>query len=175
MNVNLYVIFIPFHSSGQLAVAWFTLFDVIFLIILIPVFDRFIYPRLERAGYPVTMVARISVGMLFATLAVLIAGVVELFRLKSVWPNDSQPCCSSTINQTIGNVVGIFSWVPIFVDWTKITQSFGSKFMAIIFTFIFHTENCYFVGTLEFMDWALRENHENWYPRKIKSFTYMLS
>ena len=39
-----------------------------------------------------------------------------------------------------------FSWVPIFVDWTKIPQKRGSKFIAIIDFFIIHTEKYYFVG-----------------------------
>ena len=32
----------------------------------------------------------------------------------------------------------LFSWVPIFVDLTKITHSWSSKFVAIVFTFILH-------------------------------------
>ncbi|KAK3083707.1 hypothetical protein FSP39_001798 [Pinctada imbricata] len=92
-------------DKSQVAVAWFSLTDVLFLIVLIPLFDQVIYPRLEKAGHPITMVTRISVGMIFATFAMLIAGIVELFRLKSVWPDSNQPCCSQTINQTIGHTM----------------------------------------------------------------------
>ena len=35
-----------------------------------------------------------------------------------------------------------FSW-----NWTKMTYSWGLKFLAIIFSFIIYTENRYFVGT----------------------------
>ena len=43
--------------------------------------------------------------------------------------------------------MALFLWVPIFVDWTKMTQILGSKFVAIVFSFIIHTENYHFVGT----------------------------
>ena len=57
----------------------------------------------------------------------------------------------------------------IFVDGMKMTHSWGSKFVAIEFFFIIHTENNLFV-VLEFVDRTLHENHENWYPTKIKPF-----
>ena len=41
----------------------------------------------------------------------------------------------------------LFSMVSIFVDWTKITHSWGSKFVAIVFSYIIHTRNCYLVDT----------------------------
>lgn len=50
----------------------------------------------------VGIVCRISVGMMFATIAVLVAGIVELFRLRAVWKFPNEECCSYTINQTIG-------------------------------------------------------------------------
>ena len=40
----------------------------------------------------------------------------------------------------------LFSWVPIFVDWTKITHSWGSNFVAILFSFIIDTEKSLFRG-----------------------------
>ncbi|XP_061189598.1 solute carrier family 15 member 4-like [Saccostrea echinata] len=92
-------------NRSTVVAAWFTLFDVIFLIILLPLFDRVIYPYWARRGKPVGMVFRISLGMMFATCAVLVAGIVELFRLKAVWKYPNEECCSSTINQTIGHTV----------------------------------------------------------------------
>ena len=37
--------------------------------------------------------------------------------------------------------MALFSWVPIFVDLTKMTHSWGSKFVASCFSFIIHTGN----------------------------------
>lgn len=82
--------------------AWFSLFDVVFLIILLPLFDRVVYPYLKKRDMHVGIVCRISVGMMFATIAVLVAGIVELFRLRAVWKFPNEKCCSYTINQTIG-------------------------------------------------------------------------
>ena len=36
--------------------------------------------------------------------------------------------------------MALFSWVPIFVDWTQMTYWWGSKFLARVFSFIIHTE-----------------------------------
>ncbi|OPL32855.1 solute 4 carrier family 15 member, partial [Mytilus galloprovincialis] len=85
----------------KLVAAWLSIFDVIFVIILIPVFDRFIYPRLAKAGRPMGFVLRVSLGMMIAASAVCVAGVVEHYRLKSVYPNDSMPCCRHTAQQKI--------------------------------------------------------------------------
>ena len=41
----------------------------------------------------------------------------------------------------------LFSWVPIFVDWAKITHSWGLKFVVKAFSFIIHTESYFFKGT----------------------------
>lgn len=86
----------------QIVAAWFSLFDVVFLIILLPLFDRVIYPYLKKRDMHVGIVCRISVGMMFATIAVLVAGIVELLRLRAVWKFPDEECCSCTINQTIG-------------------------------------------------------------------------
>ena len=43
--------------------------------------------------------------------------------------------------------MALYSWVPIFVDRMKMTHLWGSKFVAIVFPFIIHTDNYLFVGT----------------------------
>ena len=57
--------------------------------------------------------------------------------------------------------MALFSWVPIFVDWTKITHSWGSKFVAIEFYLMIHKENWTFVGT------GIRRSDPPRKPRKI--------
>ena len=54
--------------------------------------------------------------------------------------------------------MALFSRVPILVDWAKITHLWDSKFVAIAWSFIIHTSDPH-------------ENHENWYPTKIKPST----
>ena len=66
--------------------------------------------------------------------------------------------------------MAFFSWVPIFVDWAKITHSLGSKFVAMTFSFIIHTENS-FSWVLDIVDRAINENHENLYHTEIQPST----
>ncbi|XP_035825365.1 solute carrier family 15 member 4 isoform X2 [Aplysia californica] len=99
---------VPFHNTTssqkpQIVAAWFSLFDAIFVIILLPLFDRVIYPRLSQAGYPFTFTKRVVLGMVFAMAAMFVAGVVEHYRLKEFWPYPDHPCLSKGINQIIGN------------------------------------------------------------------------
>ncbi|OWF48094.1 solute carrier family 15 member 4-like [Mizuhopecten yessoensis] len=96
----------PHEHSTPIVAAWFSLFDVVFVILLIPLVDRVLYPYLARRGRPITMVTRISIGMVFACLAVLLAGVVENQRLKHIYlcDHDGQQFCTNfTIQQKIGN------------------------------------------------------------------------
>ncbi|XP_041348632.1 solute carrier family 15 member 4-like [Gigantopelta aegis] len=91
------------EEKPQIVPAWFSLFDVIVLILLLPLFDRVIYPRMAKAGYPFSMTKRIGLGMVFAIAAMLAAGVVEHFRLKAFWPHSgNKQCTNASINQHIG-------------------------------------------------------------------------
>ena len=45
------------------------------------------------------------------------------------------------------------------------TLSKGSKFVAMIFSFITDTEIA-ISWVLEFVEWTIHENHKNWYPYK---------
>ncbi|XP_050408235.2 solute carrier family 15 member 4 [Patella vulgata] len=92
-------------QKSQIAPAWLSLFDVIMLIIMLPLFDRVIYPRLAKAGYPFSMTKRILVGMVFAIAAMLVAGALEHFRLKSFWPYDDDVKCQCK-NRSVPQIIG---------------------------------------------------------------------
>ena len=69
---------------------------------------------------------------------------------------------SSEVNiRIIALWMPLFSWVPNFVDWTKMTNLWGSQIMAIVFSFIIHTENRYFMGT------RIHGSDPPWKPRKM--------
>ena len=76
-----------FTFQFGIAVAWLTLFDVIILLVLIPIMDRIIYPWIRRKGWNFSMVKRMIIGLVFATLAILVAGFVEHERLRGYWRN----------------------------------------------------------------------------------------
>ena len=46
----------------QVPPAWLSLVDVIFVLILIPVMDKWIYPWLDRKGWSLSVFTRISIG-----------------------------------------------------------------------------------------------------------------
>lgn len=60
------------------------LFNVVFLIIFIPVLNHLIYPCLNRRGIQINMLTRIAIGMVCAALSMIIAGCVELYRLHFI-------------------------------------------------------------------------------------------
>ncbi|XP_076434587.1 solute carrier family 15 member 4-like [Babylonia areolata] len=93
-------------SSADMAAAWLSLFDVVILFLLLPLFDRVIYPWLERrSGVPISISWRILLGMVFATLAMVVAGVVEHFRLEVFWNYNASSCVSHAIPQTIDDTI----------------------------------------------------------------------
>jgi peptide/histidine transporter 3/4 len=74
----------------QLPAAWLSLFDIVFLIILIPLMDRVVYPALDRRGRPLSLRVRMLIGMVFSLLAVACAGGLEMWRLDVYWANNTQ-------------------------------------------------------------------------------------
>jgi hypothetical protein len=66
----------------EMPVAALSVFDVIPILILVPVFDRFIYPACKSIGFPLTMLMKIQIGFFVALLSMITAGVVEQYRLQ---------------------------------------------------------------------------------------------
>ncbi|XP_077995532.1 solute carrier family 15 member 4-like [Glandiceps talaboti] len=80
--------YVPVHSQDfQVPAAWLTLFDIILLLILIPIMDRCVYPCLERRGYNLSMLKRIAIGMVFSVCAMVCAGIVEIERRRCLENN----------------------------------------------------------------------------------------
>ena len=52
----------PDANSTIIPAPWLTIADVAFVIVLIPILDKFVYPALERCGFRMTVLARISLG-----------------------------------------------------------------------------------------------------------------
>lgn len=88
--------------------AWLTLFDVIFLILLIPVMEKLVYPFLDRHHIHMSMLTKISIGMVIAFLAILVAGCLETYRLDLV--DDGQ-----AIVQVIGNTT--YNAADLWIMW----------------------------------------------------------
>nr|KAI8731472.1 solute carrier family 15 member 4-like [Biomphalaria glabrata] len=61
-------------------VAALSVFNTIAIIIMIPIVDRLIYPCFNKMGKPLTYLKRIGIGFIFATLSMIVAGIVEIRR-----------------------------------------------------------------------------------------------
>ena len=64
----------------QVPSATLQVFDMLAILILVPIFDRIIYPCLDRCGLSMSLKMRIVIGMVISALAMVVAGVVEYFR-----------------------------------------------------------------------------------------------
>ncbi|KAG0270284.1 peptide transporter ptr2 [Actinomortierella ambigua] len=85
--------------------------DPISLIILIPIFDKFIYPFLRRYGYEPKPVTRIALGFLFTALSMAWAALVQ-HLIYTTGPNYDHPLSDPA--QTPNNIT--VAWqVPSYV------------------------------------------------------------
>jgi dipeptide/tripeptide permease len=71
-------------SAGpvKVPVSALSLFDTIAILMLVPVFDGYLYPWLKKRGHRVSMLDKVSWGFVFAMLAMVCAGLIEMYRLK---------------------------------------------------------------------------------------------
>ncbi|KAF4628926.1 hypothetical protein G7Y89_g9224 [Cudoniella acicularis] len=89
--------------------------DALTIIIFIPILNTSLYPVLQRGGIPFRPIARITVGFIFAALAMLYAaGVQHLIYI-------SPPCynaplnCEASNNGSIPNKVHVLIQVPAYL------------------------------------------------------------
>ncbi|GIY85087.1 hypothetical protein CDAR_398271 [Caerostris darwini] len=86
--------------------AWLMLFNVLFLIIFIPLMNHIIYPCLDKRGIQISILTRMAIGMACATLSMIMAGCLEICRLHFIHEG-------RIVNQTIENTVYIAADLPI--------------------------------------------------------------
>ncbi|UJR14008.1 hypothetical protein I4U23_001008 [Adineta vaga] len=78
-------------------VIWLSLGDQMIIIVAIFFLNTFVYKRLEASGRSISIRSRITFGMISATIAMCLAGTVEIYRQKLC---DSQPTISQIIGKT---------------------------------------------------------------------------
>ncbi|KAF9535178.1 peptide/h+ symporter protein [Crepidotus variabilis] len=79
------------------------------LIIMIPIFDYFIYPFLRRRGINFTPIKRIYAGFIVAGLAMLYAAVLQHFIYKTSPCHDNLPsACMSADKETLASPINVW-------------------------------------------------------------------
>ena len=59
-----------------------SVFDILGVIILIPIVEKTLYPLLAKCGIHLSQLQRIGVGMLINTASLLYAGCLEFYRVE---------------------------------------------------------------------------------------------
>ena len=120
-----------------------------------------------------------------ATLALYIFSHYLYLNALTIWTLSSIKLSQVSINFCLGTRLktqpckcvvlwmALFSWVPIFVDWKKNRNTFV-EFKIRGHSNLFNNysyRNLNLRGYWNFVDRILNENHENWYPTKLKPST----
>eukprot|EP00608_Synchroma_pusillum_P009396 CAMPEP_0198438436 /NCGR_PEP_ID=MMETSP1452-20131203/50943_1 /TAXON_ID=1181717 /ORGANISM="Synchroma pusillum, Strain CCMP3072" /LENGTH=617 /DNA_ID=CAMNT_0044159019 /DNA_START=66 /DNA_END=1919 /DNA_ORIENTATION=+ len=54
--------------------------DTIAILIFIPIFETYLFPYLERKGYPLSTLQKVGLGLIVSAMAVTVAGLLEIYR-----------------------------------------------------------------------------------------------
>jgi solute carrier family 15 (peptide/histidine transporter), member 3/4 len=69
-------------GTFQLPISAMNMFNNVAILILVPLTDQVLYPKLKEKGYGLTMLNKIGWGFVFAVLAMVVAGLIELYRIQ---------------------------------------------------------------------------------------------
>lgn len=91
-----------------------SVFDIVAVLVLIPIVDHVVYPLVSYCGISFTPLRRIGVGMLLASASVIVAGVVEIQR-RNTWKGGGF-CKQEVLDETINaSSVNVFWQIPQFM------------------------------------------------------------
>ncbi|CAM9090959.1 unnamed protein product, partial [Ectocarpus fasciculatus] len=66
----------------QLPISAMNIFNNVAILILVPLCDQYFFPMLKEKGYNLSMLNKIGIGFFFATLAMVTAALIEMYRLQ---------------------------------------------------------------------------------------------
>ena len=92
-------------------VASLAIFEIVTVLVLIPLIDRVVYPGLRRVGFNFTPLRRIGVGLIFAAGSVALAGFIEIERKKK-FGRATQIVFNRTVN---ASNMSVFYQVPQYI------------------------------------------------------------
>lgn len=73
-------------GSFQFPVSTMNIFNNITILALVPLFEKFLYPYIKSKGYDLTMLRKIGLGFVLAILAMVVAALVEIARVRYTPP-----------------------------------------------------------------------------------------
>ena len=91
-----------------------SLFDIIAVLVLIPIMDHVIYPLFNYCGINFTPLRRMGVGMLLASASIIVAGVVEMQRRK-IWIDGGRLTQTVFDDKVNASSVNVFWQIPQFM------------------------------------------------------------
>eukprot|EP00602_Paraphysomonas_sp_CaronLab_P012061 CAMPEP_0185040878 /NCGR_PEP_ID=MMETSP1103-20130426/39487_1 /TAXON_ID=36769 /ORGANISM="Paraphysomonas bandaiensis, Strain Caron Lab Isolate" /LENGTH=538 /DNA_ID=CAMNT_0027580373 /DNA_START=191 /DNA_END=1807 /DNA_ORIENTATION=+ len=68
-------------GKGHVPVSALNLFDTVAILLFVPLFDTYLYPMLKSHGCKITLLGKMWWGLMFAMLAMVVAGLVEIYRI----------------------------------------------------------------------------------------------
>ena len=71
-----------------------SLFDIVIILVLVPLVNHAIYPQIERSGIKLTALRRIGLGFMLSAASMLVAGLIEIKR-RTVWQHGN--ICTQTV------------------------------------------------------------------------------
>lgn len=106
-RMNIYI------GDAKMPAALLNIFNTIIILILIPIMDRVVYPCLAKINRSPTHLQRIGVGFILATLSVVVAGILEIYRKKNLASTGgiTQDLAGDTFN---ASTISFFAQVPEF-------------------------------------------------------------
>eukprot|EP01130_Rhizamoeba_saxonica_P014468 TRINITY_DN6325_c0_g1_i3.p1 TRINITY_DN6325_c0_g1~~TRINITY_DN6325_c0_g1_i3.p1 ORF type:complete len:444 (+),score=62.15 TRINITY_DN6325_c0_g1_i3:173-1504(+) len=100
-------------NGFQIPVACLNLFDTAIILILVPIFERILYPFLKKRRIGFGMLKRIGLGILIMIFSMISAGFVEMYRLYLINIGESNTQTVANIEQVVSNL-SVFVQIPQF-------------------------------------------------------------
>lgn len=74
-------------GSFQLPISAMNIFNNVTILMLVPLFEQYLYPAIKARGYNFSMLVKIGLGFIFAIIAMVMAALIELYREQNVPAN----------------------------------------------------------------------------------------
>lgn len=71
-------------GSFQLPISAMNIFNNVTILMLVPLFETYLYPWIKQKGYNFSMLVKIGLGFIFAAVAMIMAALIEIYRMQNV-------------------------------------------------------------------------------------------